>query len=751
VSPPVLPGSSRSLYLALLAQAVKDCAAMLSRVLVVARQSMRDDAHRMRGLLERDHLELSVKLLDLHGPQLCERYPKVLDEAFHRLQAPETRLGVLSAQGLRLDQLELMDESQVQERVEMARALQHVLLVAEGSLTEFNTYVCALLGLNRVIAERNPMRPDAYVSALQALMSEMSVPTLVRTAWIQHASAPLGKALNAAYGEWTAQLQAQGVQPAVFSVIRTPDTLTSSRRKADGGVREVWSPQYRQTVLTLDRLRRLMSGELEAAPADPKEAFARQFAREFESGRNQHVGASFDATVPAAFEALQEMQQVDQVVRRLEQRPVAIPGSGNEPLTGRTQGVAQALSLEVVALMIDNLVQDPRLLEPIRDIIERLEPALLRLVLVDARFFIDRQHPARRLLQEIAQRGLAFGSEDDPHFNAFLLPLQRFVNPLATQHIDSTEPFDVALQGLLSAWDEAEVRAESPAQIDSAVAALEHAEARNLLADKMVEGMKSIPELQKVPQGVVDFLFGPWAQVMACAQLDDKTGADDPGGYKTLVNTLLWSAQPELTRKHIGKLTKLVPRLLSGLREGLRCIDYPATKTSAFFDVLMKLHQQAFRPVSSVPEVPLHAGLAPSLLGDQEAWVAPAEAKASGFMTLPDDLDGRQEPEAAALGVTPEPIVVEQGSPDFLLVGTWVELLVNGEWMRTQLSWISPHRTMYLFTNAQGQAQSMTQRMLERLLGAGTLRVLSDQPMLDSALDAVVHTAMLNSLDLRIE
>jgi hypothetical protein len=43
----------------------------------------------------------------------------------------------------------------------------------------------------------------------------------------------------------------------------------------------------------------------------------------------------------------------------------------------------------------------------------------------------------------------------------------------------------------------------------------------------------------------------------------------------------------------------------------------------------------------------------------------------------------------------------------------------------------------------------MTQRMLERLLGLGTLRVLSDQPMVDSALDAVVHTAMLNSLDLR--
>jgi len=30
------------------------------------------------------------------------------------------------------------------------------------------------------------------------------------------------------------------------------------------------------------------------------------------------------------------------------------------------------------------------------------------------------------------------------------------------------------------------------------------------------------------------------------------------------------------------------------------------------------------------------------------------------------------------------------------------------------------------------------------------LRVVSDQSMVDSALDAVVHSAMLNSLDLRL-
>ena len=758
MSTPVLPGSSRALYRNLLVQAASEGAVLLGRVLAQARQSMRDDANRMKGLLERDHLELSVKLLDLHAPTLCEQYPKALEEAFNRHHVPEARLGVVSTQGLRLDQLELMNESQVQERVELARALQHVLLVADAALMTLNTYVCALRGLERVAAERNPLRPDAYVAAMQVLMSGMNVPTLVRMAWMQHVSGPLGIALSVAYKAWSAQLHAQGVQAATFAVLRAPERAAPERAPDERRGREVWSPHQRETVLTLGRLRRLMAGELEGAPLNAKEVFARQFENQFES---EHVPdaseTGFAHTVPAAFVALQEMQQVDQVVQRLTQRPVAMPSqtdslraapSVRDQLRSQAHGLGQSLGLEVVSLMVENLAQDTRLLEPVQRIIERLEPALLRLVLVDARFFLDKQHPARSLLQAVAQRGLAFGSTDDPLFNAFLLSLQRFVSPLSGMQIENAEPFAHALSGLVRLWDDASARADLPTQIDSAVAALQYAEARNLLADKMVVDMGSIAELHHVPQSVVDFLFGPWAQVMASAQLNDSLRADDPGDYKALVYTLLWSAQPELTRKNISQLTKVVPRLLSSLREGLRLIDYPSTKTSAFFDLLMKLHQQAFRPATTgAPAALARTGLAQTLHGDQDHWVAPAEAKASGFMEMPEDLVPVPAPAVGPVG--PELAGQTEAALNSLSVGTWVELKVNAAWTRTQLSWVSPQRTMYLFTTVQGKTQSMTQRMLERLLGLGTLRVLSDQPMVDSALDAVVHTAMLNSLDLR--
>ncbi|HOE42503.1 MAG TPA: DUF1631 family protein [Rhodoferax sp.] len=750
-----------AIYQSLLEQAARAGTTMLSQVLATTRQSIREDAQRMRSLLERDQLELSVKLLDSHAMRMCERLPVILTGIFRRTVGTESKLGLLSGQALRLDQLELMDEDQVQERVEMARVLQHVLLKSEAALTELNTYVCALMGFDHVVPERNPLRPESYVAALQQLMTELTVPALVRKVWLHHMAAALGEALSAAYLEWSGQLQMRRVQGVGFSVVRMPLAASGSGKGVQvRSERAIWTPQYRQTVLTLDRLRRLMAGNLDASPDTPLEAFARQFARDFESGADDGATSTacppetgFEATLPAALDALQEMQQVDVVVQRMQQRPVPPVGRADagmsaalvrEELTQSATAMSQVLSLEVVSLMVDNLVQDARLLAPVRKIIERLEPALLRLVIIDPRFFLDRQHPARRLLQEISARGLAFGTTEDPDFNAFLLSLQRHVSPLAVMQIDGVQPFVGALQHLLQEWDDPGARATITSQIDSAVAVLGYAEQRNLLAEQMTIKLRAIPAIRQVPLAMVDFLCGPWSQVMAEAQLKDTSKSDDPGQYKELVNELLWSAQPDLTRKDVARLTRLVSRLLAKLREGLGLIDYPSIKTSAFFDVLMKLHQQAFRPATK--EVPPKAGLAESLLTGEDPWLAPAEAKASGFMAFPDEV----RPHAAA----PQPNQVDLLEPDLvaksLKAGAWVELEGKTGWQRLQLSWISPHNTMYLFTSARGKTQSMTQRLLERLLSQGKLRVVSDQAsMLDGALDAVVHTATLNSIDVK--
>lgn len=266
---------------------------------------MADEAQGLRSSLEHDHLALCLKLLDTHTPQLCGRYPKALEKAFQGQELSESRFCEFPSQRLRLDQLGLMDDVQVKQSVEIARALQQVLLLAQPALTRFDPHVSALQGRKQVAASRNPMRPEAYLAALQAVMSDMNVPVEVRMTWLQHLPGALGEALSTAYGEWATQLQSQGIASAVNSKVHRPDAsplrAVSASLGAGAGGRLL--PQ-RQTVLTLGCLRRLMAGELEAVLRDPHAAFAHEFSREFEASVVQSSVGHFEATVPAAFEAL---------------------------------------------------------------------------------------------------------------------------------------------------------------------------------------------------------------------------------------------------------------------------------------------------------------------------------------------------------------------------------------------------------------------------------------------------------------
>ena len=65
----------------------------------------------------------------------------------------------------------------------------------------------------------------------------------------------------------------------------------------------------------------------------------------------------------------------------------------------------------------------------------------------------------------------------------------------------------------------------------------------------------------------------------------------------------------------------------------------------------------------------------------------------------------------------------------------------NGKVVRTQLTWVSPHNTLFLFTGADGSTQSMTRRMRDKLTAEGLLRVLPRQHVVDSAIDAMASAS----------
>ena len=638
---------------------------------------------------------------------------------------------------LRFDDFQFLDEMQIDANIESALTQQEVTAAVDDVLPALNGLVSSLLGLVNVQSQLNPIKPEAFVHALRGCLAAHVSDESARKALIASAASFLGPALNQLYKDLVNWLRSQGIDPAL------PVGILPGAAAAAGG--KVAESAISRTLLTLDKLRKLLSGDFELAFG-------------YSNGPKD-----FLHTVPSSFVALEDMKLVEPMMQRLAKRarkaqppkvdkPAAVDMLANDTTQGRQLG--RQLGSEVVRLMLENLTNDDRMVHKVRQHLKDLEPVLLQLAQSDPRFFSDRQHPARQLLDRITSRSLAFKSEDDDGFPNFSKTISNSIQVLAGGSGDAAS-FARVLRKLEDGW-EREEEVQRKRQQEAAHALL-HAEQRNLLAQKNAEDFAQRALGKEVPEFVATFLRGPWALVLAESQLRSADGVSDPQGYSQIADDLIWSVQLRLAKRNRAKLVQMVPNLLVKLRQGLQLIDYPAERVPQLFDNLIALHEQAFEvpeesaiAVAVVPTVDaLPVDAVPSEFADDSRfegtpskvmWVAAEEAGDSGY--LPDDTDVpstfNASPEVVD-SVPPGPWVVSD-----LKVGTWVELMLKGVWVRAQLTWASPHLTLFMFISGKGLAHSMSRRTMDLRREQGLIRVVSYGDVVGSALDAVAHAALLN-------
>jgi len=657
---------------------------------------------------------------------------------------------------VRFEDIQLLDEGQLDANIEFAMAQQEIQMAVDEVMPPLNALISSLMGWMSVQAHLNPLRPETFARALRETLLQHVPSEQARTALITPAAGILGHSLRTLYKELGDWLRSQGIEPVV--------PLLTSAAPAPGGT-PVEHPVTR-TMLTLDKLRRLLTTEIDLS-----------------GGANR--GKDFLHTVPASMVALEDLRMVEPMIKRLSERALkdakaTAKGSGKN----MNRELGQQLGEEVVRLMMDNLGKDPRLLPPVRAQVKELEPLLLRLAQADPRFFSERKHPARQFLDRITHQSLGYKTENDERFQRFLKMVSSSVLELLGSD-GHPESFARALTMLDAQWSRVDLALR--AKQEDAARALMHAEQRNMLAQRLAADFQERLRDKKVPDFVAAFLCGPWAQVVAESQLRNADGTTDGQGYLDLVDDLIWSVQGKLARRNRDRLVQLVPNLLVKLRHGLLLIEYPPERIPRFLDQLIALHEKAFEPpkvqpapapqaASAAPAAPTTRPMVlPEELGgpveglevteldgfpdelpqefSQEAgeestgfgvieaaadqiWMAGHEADEAGYLP-----EGDVMPDAAPAGA---PVSGAWNAAE-LAIGCWVELQLKGEWVRAQLTWASPHGTLFMFISGKGLAHSMSRRTMEQLRTRGLMRIVSERHMVDNALDAVAQTALLNA------
>ncbi|HUD43002.1 MAG TPA: DUF1631 domain-containing protein [Dokdonella sp.] len=398
-------------------------------------------------------------------------------------------------------------------------------------------------------------------------------------------------------------------------------------------------------------------------------------------------------------------------------------------------------TIDLVGMLFEYILQDRNLPAQMQAVLSRLQIPYLKVAILDRHLFAQRAHPARRLLDALAQAGLGWSEEADPD-HRLLDRVRQSVEKILTDFDDDLSIFQRELESFEAFLEQGRKRAGLAEQ-----RVAEAARGRERLQDARRTAAREILlriDERVLPPIIHAVLSRPWANYLVVALLRHGEQSDEWRNGLRFVDEFVWSALPKQTEADRQRLHKVKPQIERALRHGLGTIGLHDNEINETMRSLAEFYTslQGGAPVErkTVREVVVErAGLSAAAVPAEQAET-PVEQAA--------DLAGSPVEEILLGAGTIEADRVEDELHEdeylqrarALRPGTWLELVdEHGHRERAKLSWISPISSKYLFVNRRGlKVDDKTVTALAAELRAGTAVILEEAPLFDRALDAIV-------------
>ncbi|MEJ5060648.1 MULTISPECIES: DUF1631 domain-containing protein [unclassified Pseudomonas] len=402
-------------------------------------------------------------------------------------------------------------------------------------------------------------------------------------------------------------------------------------------------------------------------------------------------------------------------MRQIADDAAVVPSQAQRHAQVPAVDVADEDVINLIAMLFDYFLDDRTLPDSFKPLIGQLQIPLVKVAMLDKSFFSRSSHPARRLLNEIANATLGWSQGDDPQRDSLYLCVEQLMQRLSSDFVDDPAIFSESLANFLAFTSDERRRCEL---LEQRIRDAEEGRARTVLARQRVEQALNQALLGKVlPQGVVLFVQQAWSQVLLLVWLKHGDQSTQWHAAVQTMEQLVWSVQRHDEPEARPHLLALLPGLLKALREGLSGSACDPFATAGFFSELAGLHVQLFEHRD--PATPI-AG-APVMIEVLEEFVLPSadEGRAGA-------ISARLPPNDAGL------LQVEQ-----LRIGHWVEFQQDTKKpLRCKLAAINEACDQYIFVNRTGMKvmeRSGTNLALEFRHDA--VHVLDSSLLMDRALE----------------
>lgn len=412
-----------------------------------------------------------------------------------------------------------------------------------------------------------------------------------------------------------------------------------------------------------------------------------------------------------------------------------ITPDGKPPKLAETDGD----TIDLMGMLFDHLGKDAKADSAAQQLMTRLQIPLLRVALRDKSFFTRRSHPARQLLNSVAEAGL-YWLDDEADDRALVEKMRLVVDRVTGEYDDDIDLFEELLGDLSKHLGTLARKSEVAERrhVDAAKGR-ERLELARSTAAKAIEqriGKKNPPALIRT------LLEQAWTDVLALTVLRQGENSDMYRRRLNVADQLLHGISPEtLTARQDDPDTRALKK---EVESGLSQVGYHGEDVQAVVNRLFGGGKGAATDDSaSLTELAIKLKQRSRLGGDAPEADKPETGDKGIVGDKPERKDLTRPPKLLTPLNPEEQRVLERLRT--VPFGSWFEFQTNqqGDMVRRKLSWFSTVTGRCLFVNQRGvRVDERTMEQLARDIVRGHARVVEAQKdnIIDRAWNAIMTT-----------
>ena len=601
---------------------------LVKQVFVKVDDSLFSMAERAHGQDEQDGLFQALRLLRMERRNSTEFFSANIGEAFQVKPEEASSNELLGAENLSLvhnddlEQLVAVDTMVANAKRENAEPLTELCLRLD------TLYPC------KIFEKNNPLGPDAICDAFIDAVRPLELHIRARLTLLKKFEQLVMLQLNAVYESSNQLLIEQGVLPGLRQQRRQAKQQNARRSQAE-------PPNAASGVPAASVPAQSMGGA--AMPAQPVGTVPGNLAPGLlpataglapmpATDLLTHLGALQLHAAPSA-----ESPALLDVGNLLQQRLVQANQSASLAKVDRE-------IIKLVEMLFSFILDDRNLAEPIKNQLGRLQLPLLKVAIADKSFFSKGGHPARKLLNELADAATGWQAGEQYQKDPLFREVNEIVDRVLSDFNDDIAIFDRLLDDLREFIAREKKRADMLERriVDEADGRAKSQAARARVAAVM----EALVHDRDLPQVVHDWLQKVWNNALFLTCVKEGTDSDAWSRSVRTARDLVWSVQAPMPENQ-QQLLRLLPALQTRLREAVQLVSLSPFEARRLFAELKEVYHERF-------------ALAQRLSAERQAAAAKLEqssAQEAAEVAAPAECETA---EAADAGIEAEALVVEE-------------------------------------------------------------------------------------------